>query len=960
MHPPPLVANGADLPPSHPEFDRTGILEAQFIEMLVFENRELQATVSKQEQIILGIRERINGTFMDWDKSDTKAASDSNVPRVANLSKTTSSNATNAVGKTEKDEVKAEVAEPAPEIAETKAAEPPVASGSAALSPDVPVRSARRRRDDDAASANTTFDEKESKSDSDKFENTEKIDRSVLEKEPVSLDLEKNIGRLPAHDSLDTSLDVRDSIDDQSSLYSEPLPVRPAERRMASSAETPLTQHKNASNSSFGSSYKPRLKLPATLKNGSRAPSALAPPIPSSLQYPLTTQISDDLESTMNRTIVSVSSNNGPVPPVTPDALHLNEFPSSILADDRSITSNPQSPPLNEPLRTSLGLLLHESLTAKLSRQPTTPGSSFLVVQSPLLEDEERSLLVQPDNFNTIDIVVASTINIQPREGSLQRKPEDPNVTISICDRAASKEMWRIRKSYLQLVAFDHELRPIVEYFGLPSLPEKMLFFSSSPAKVDARRLQLQDYFNTLFLIPHIPRMLLFRICKYLSADLVNPLDDFKSGAFKEGFLIRRYKGLGSTWKIRWCQVDGPYLEIYDSPGGTLLEQLGLWHTQIGRQSTDSVAEDRGYRHAFLILESERTKMSSNSKHFFCAESDTERDSWISAMIQFTGWSESATPAESTDSLSRGPNDRMGSTERLDHKQERDDEETKEMKKSRKRSLFPFRKTVVPDESLSHQPSDIMQLLQQLYHTQNTSLQPPVGTDSLQLYISQMQLDDKPASAVFGRDINEVFQLSNHVFQGRAIPSICFRCLDYLLKTGAVYEEGIFRLSGSASQIRSLKEQFNNNFDVDLFGPLLPDIHTVAGLFKTYLRELPHPILGEQAYSDLQHIVISRGDTGSKLSLAYIFRDYLNSPGNMTAINYDLCYVIFGFLKYVIENRSRNKMSLRNVCIVFVPTLNISLDVLSTLLTDYDCIFAGGEPVPDHAREVLDVHIPNF
>ncbi|XYA00705.1 Rho GTPase activating protein [Meyerozyma guilliermondii] len=651
--------------------------------------------------------------------------------------------------------------------------------------------------------------------------------------------------------------------------------------------------------------------------------------------------------------------------------------------DDRSIVSNPQSPPMHEPLRTPSGLLSHESLTAKLSRQPTTPGSSFQVMPSTVQEDEETTLLVKPDNFNTIDIVVASTINVHHQEVSLQRKSDDPNVSISICDKASGKEMWRIRKSYSQLVAFDNEIRPIVEYFGLPPLPEKTLFFSSSPPKVDTRRLQLQDFFNTLFLIPHIPRMLLFRICKYLSADLVNPLDDFKSGASKEGFLIRRYKGLGSTWKVRWCQVDGPYLEIYEAPGGTFLEQLPLWHTQIGRQSSDSVAEDKGYRHAFLILEQEKFKMSSTSKHFFCAESDTERDSWISALIQYTGWSDSATPAESTDSLVRG-SERFGSNERVENLDEKERE--KETKKSRKRSLFPFRKNADDDQSSQNQnqnsqPNSNSQFSSSQFSNshqnsnsnsnsqpyQSAQLQPhflsqPLSQASSELpsYIGNMKLDDSPAKTIFGRDVLEAYNLSHHEFQGRSIPSVCFRCLDYLVKTGAVYEEGIFRLSGSASQIRGLREQFNTKFDIDLCANPSPDIHTVAGLFKTYLRELPHPILGAQPYSDLQHIVMSRGDTGSKSSLAYIFRDYLSSEGNISKVNYDLCYVIFGFLKYVIENSSRNKMSLRNVCIVFVPTLNISLDILSTLLVDYDCIFAGGDPVPDHAREVLDIHIPNF
>ena len=600
MHQGTLDANGAgDYAPSHPQFDRSGILDALYIEMLLFENRELQATVTKQEQIILGIRDRLNGTSLPRGKAEKVAMSADVTAEIEDATANSTADASADVSAAEVSTADAQAHVPTADTSVLAGLASPAALASPALaSPalaepadDVPVRSARRRREDDSVDETSQLDIKQAS----------------------------------------PTLGVTDAVDDRSSLYSESnLPARQSDgRRLAASADNSLTQHKNASNSSFGSNYKPRLKLPATLKNnGSRTPSALAPQTQLSLlqlQLQLQTlqthtlilllQESDLDTSSVSRTLAS--STSGPIPPATPDAMQINKVPSNMSIDDRSIVSNPQSPPMHEPLRTPLGLLLHESLTAKLSRQPTTPGSSFQVMPSTVQEDEETTLLVKPDNFNTIDIVVASTINVHHQEVSLQRKLDDPNVSISICDKASGKEMWRIRKSYLQLVAFDNEIRPIVEYFGLPPLPEKTLFFSSSPPKVDTRRLQLQDFFNTLFLIPHIPRMLLFRICKYLSADLVNPLDDFKSGASKEGFLIRRYKGLGSTWKVRWCQVDGPYLEIYEAPGGTFLEQLPLWHTQIGRQSSDSVAEDKGYRHAFLILEQEKFKMSSTSKHFF-------------------------------------------------------------------------------------------------------------------------------------------------------------------------------------------------------------------------------------------------------------------------------------------------------------------------------------------------------
>ena len=129
---------------------------------------------------------------------------------------------------------------------------------------------------------------------------------------------------------------------------------------------------------------------------------------------------------------------------------------------------------------------------------------------------------------------------------------------------------------------------------------------------------------------------------------------------------------------------------------------------------------------------------------------------------------------------------------------------------------------------------------------------------------------------------------------------------------------------------------------------------------KTYLRELPTPILGAQQYNDLKHISDTRGESSSRSALALIFRDYLSNSSNIYDIHYNVCYVVFKFLNQIIGNKGTNRMNLRNVCIVFVPTLNISLDVLTTLLVDFECIFEGGTPIANDKREVLDLYIPNF
>ena len=67
--------------------------------------------------------------------------------------------------------------------------------------------------------------------------------------------------------------------------------------------------------------------------------------------------------------------------------------------------------------------------------------------------------------------------------------------------------------------------------------------------------------------------------------------------------------------------------------------------------------------------------------------------------------------------------------------------------------------------------------------------------------------------------------------------------------------------------------------------------------------------------------------------------------------NWTLLRALSAFLISIVNNSNINKMSVRNVGIVFSPTLNIPAPVFSAFLTDFDAIF-GTEPEPTAAIEV--------
>ncbi|PWN45244.1 RhoGAP-domain-containing protein [Ceraceosorus guamensis] len=217
---------------------------------------------------------------------------------------------------------------------------------------------------------------------------------------------------------------------------------------------------------------------------------------------------------------------------------------------------------------------------------------------------------------------------------------------------------------------------------------------------------------------------------------------------------------------------------------------------------------------------------------------------------------------------------------------------------------------------------------------------------------------DKSAPAeprpVFGVPLEEAVAISKSV-EGLELPSVIFRCIQYLEKRRAADEEGIYRLSGSSAVIKALKDRFNAEGDVDLLATSEPahDVHAVAGLLKTFLRELPAHVLTRELQADFMHA----NDIADR-------RERVNELGALVSYlplaNYSLLRVLCSHLIKIIERSDVNKMNMRNVGIVFSPTLNIPAGVFSLFLTEFDWIFytgAKGEPAPRHMEE--DIQAPD-
>lgn len=80
------------------------------------------------------------------------------------------------------------------------------------------------------------------------------------------------------------------------------------------------------------------------------------------------------------------------------------------------------------------------------------------------------------------------------------------------------------------------------------------------------------------------------------------------------------------------------------------------------------------------------------------------------------------------------------------------------------------------------------------------------------------------------------------------IPPVVRKCVDSLSITGVIDTEGIFRRSGNYSKINDLKQRINCGEDIDFKDE---NTHVIAGLFKTFLRDLNEPLLTYELYDDI-------------------------------------------------------------------------------------------------------------
>ncbi|XP_027735276.1 SH3 domain-binding protein 1 [Empidonax traillii] len=165
---------------------------------------------------------------------------------------------------------------------------------------------------------------------------------------------------------------------------------------------------------------------------------------------------------------------------------------------------------------------------------------------------------------------------------------------------------------------------------------------------------------------------------------------------------------------------------------------------------------------------------------------------------------------------------------------------------------------------------------------------------------------DTPVAGYFG------VSLETHLKSlGREIALPIEACVMMLLASG-MREEGLFRLAAGASVLRKLKSSLASGSNA--LEEFYSDPHAVAGALKSYLRELPQPLMTFELYDEWVKVAGLKDIDSRVQSL----RDICS---RLPQENYNNLRYLIKFLAKLAEHQEVNKMTPSNIAIVLGPNL---------------------------------------
>ncbi|CAG9132769.1 unnamed protein product [Plutella xylostella] len=170
---------------------------------------------------------------------------------------------------------------------------------------------------------------------------------------------------------------------------------------------------------------------------------------------------------------------------------------------------------------------------------------------------------------------------------------------------------------------------------------------------------------------------------------------------------------------------------------------------------------------------------------------------------------------------------------------------------------------------------------------------------------------------LFGAELDAVVSREVRPPHAPPVPLIVRRCVEEIERRGLDII-GLYRLCGSASKKRILREAFERNArGVELAPDSVPDINVITGLLKDYLRELPQPLFSRCLYQmtlDALGVCLPDDREGNARLMASIV-ECLPRAARATLV------FLLDHLALVVAAQDRNKMSPQHLAVAMAPPL---------------------------------------
>ncbi|KAL0073288.1 Rho GTPase activation protein [Phycomyces blakesleeanus] len=162
----------------------------------------------------------------------------------------------------------------------------------------------------------------------------------------------------------------------------------------------------------------------------------------------------------------------------------------------------------------------------------------------------------------------------------------------------------------------------------------------------------------------------------------------------------------------------------------------------------------------------------------------------------------------------------------------------------------------------------------------------------------------------FGRtldDLAEIDRITGVNIGEDYIPPVLCLMIEHLRQHG-MDQEGIFRKSPSSVEFKQVKHALNKRIPVDLKNY---DIHISSNLVKTFVKELPVPLLTSRDVHCLDKATVRQERVGQMQGVISRLPRY-----ERNVLQYVLC-----FLGEVADHSDVNSMTINNLAILFAPNL---------------------------------------